>query len=290
VKKCLARCALGLASLFAFASLQSCGNSTATAPAGKADRIHITPAQLPLGATINGITNAPWLQLEVFQMAVPAGGVSRSDDFWKHVEEQRLDPATYDLLLKNGVRVGVAPNDDWDYFREILKSNHALTTSGVATANGGGTVELSMKKSVPVEDIFYLDDIGCLHGRTYEHCENLLGISFWPEPRHPGEVRLAVSPTVRSLRTYLKYSVLNNESEIEEVRPEYLYDLNLRVVIPPDSFLVIAPSRDSKWSTTLGNTFFHVDGKAEQLEQVLVLAPHIVSRIGPTASARQTFN
>ena len=286
VKQCIGACVIGIASLFSFASLQSCADPTASGQ-GKGAARAPAPPQLVMGATVNGVTRQPWLQLEVFQMSLPAGAVSRSDDFWKHVEEQRLDPATYDLLLKNGVRVGVAPNDDWDYFREILELNHAQTTSGVATANGGGTVELSMKKSVPVEDIFYLDDIGELHGRTYEHCENLLGISFWPEPRHPGAVRLAVSPTIRSLRAYFQYSSRDNElPDIQEVRPEFLYDLNLRVVIPPDSFMVIAPSGDSKWSTTLGNTFFHIDGQAEQLEQVLILAPHVGSRIGPTAAAR----
>jgi hypothetical protein len=286
VKQCFGACAIGIASLLGFvACIQGCANPQATGPAAKGTTGRLPP-QLPLGTPVNGVARLPWLQLEVYQMTLPAGSVSRSEEFWKHVEEQRLDPATYDLLLKNGVRVGVAPNDDWDYFRDILQENHAVATSGVATANGGGTVDLTMKDSVPVEDIFYLDDIGDLHGRTYEHCKNVLGISFWPEPRHPGEVQLRATPTIRSLRTYLEYSVLNNESEIQEVRPEHLYDLNLRVVIPPDSFLVIAPSRESKWSTTLGNTFFHIDGQAEQMEQVLILAPRVSSRIGPTAEAR----
>ena len=279
---------IGIAALVAFQMILGCANpGGVTQEKGPSAKARDPQALQGFADGSGGVKRQPWLQLEVFQMSLPAGAVSRSDDFWKHVEEQRLDPATYDLLLKNGVRVGVAPNDDWDYFREILELNHAVSTKGVATANGGGTVELSMKKSVPFEDVFYLDDIGALHGRTYENCDNLLGVSFWPEPRHPGEVRLAVSPTIRSLRSYFQYSSRNNEeAEIREVRPEYLYDLNLRIVVPPDSFLVIAPSRDSKWSTTLGNTFFHIDGKAEQLEQVLILAPHVGSRIGPTASAR----
>jgi hypothetical protein len=272
-----------MASLFTLACLTGCAGPSIASRGTEGPH---SKRQLEVSGAASGAASQPWLELQVYQMALPVGAVSRSDDFWKHVDEQRLDPATYDLLLKNGVRVGVAPNDDWDYFKQILDRNHAATLSGVATASGSGTVELSMKRSVPAEDIFYLDDIGALHGRTYEHCENLLGVSFWPEPRHPGEVRLSVSPTIRSLRTYLQYSVLNNESEIRQVRPEYLYELNLVVVIPADSFLVIAPSRDSKWSTTLGNTFFHIDGQAEQLEQVLILAPRVVGRIGPPVPAR----
>jgi len=284
VKQCIGGCAIGIGSLFVLAWLHGCAASPG-AGKGAGGKVR-PPPLLGMGETVGQVTRQPWLQLEVHQMTVPIGAVSRNDDFWKHVEEQRLDPATYDLLLKNGVRVGVAPNDDWEYFRDILYSNHAQTNSGVATANGGGTVELSMKKEVPEQYIFYFDDVGELHGRTYEHCENLLGISFWPEPRHPGEVRLTVTPTIRSLRTILQYSALEHESSIQIVRPEHLYNLNLVIVIPAESFLVIAPSRESKWPATLGNAFLHIDGQAEQLEQVLVLAPHVSSRIGPTAAAR----
>lgn len=284
VKQCIGECAIGIASLFVLAWFHGCAASPG---AGKGAGAKVRPPPvLNMGETIGQITRQSLLQLEVHQMKLPIGAVSRSDDFWKHVDEQRLDPATYDLLLNNGVRVGIAPNDDWEYFRQILEANHAQTSSGVATANGGGIVELSMKKSIPEQTIFYLDDLGQLHGRTYEQCENLLGIEFWPEPRHPGEVRLTVTPTIRSLLTIYQYSSLQNESSFQEIRPQYLYQLNLRVVIPADSFLVIAPSRESRWPATLGNTFFHIDGQAEQFEQVLVLAPHVGSRIGPTAAAQ----
>ena len=43
-------------------------------------------------------------------MFVPRGAVSRSDEFWKHVEEGQIDPATYDLLLKElAAKAGVSP-------------------------------------------------------------------------------------------------------------------------------------------------------------------------------------
>src|SRR5687768_16144984 len=48
------------------------------------------------------------VHLDMYQFTVPHGGVSRSEEFWKRVDEQRIDVATYDLLLKNGLRVGVA--------------------------------------------------------------------------------------------------------------------------------------------------------------------------------------
>ncbi len=206
-------------------------------------------------------------------MKVPAGAVSRNDEFWKRVDEQRVDAATYDLLLKNGLRVGIALNDDWDYFRDILEANHAEASVGTARAEGSGAVELSVKKGITVEDVFYLSDTNELKGRTYEQCENLLGVTFWSEPRHPEQTRVSVSPLVRSYRTRLEYSVLNEERRIREVRPEHLYDLNLRAIIPANSFMVISPSSQGEWPTSMGNQFFRTDGASERSEIVLVMVP-----------------
>ena len=85
--------------------------------------------------------------------------------------------------------------------------------------------------------------------------------------------------TVRSLRSYLQYTVLNSERIIQEVRPETLFDLNLVANVPANSFLVIAPASGKSWPTSLGDTFFRLNGRAEQYEQVLVLVPRPGERV-----------
>src|SRR5688572_1653631 len=35
------------------------------------------------------------VQLEMYQLTVPHGAISRSEEFWKRVDEQRVDVATY---------------------------------------------------------------------------------------------------------------------------------------------------------------------------------------------------
>jgi hypothetical protein len=78
---------------------------------------------------------------------------------------------------------------------------------------------------------------------------------------------------VRSLRK--RFEVTNNkEREIRYVYPEHLYDLNLQVDVPLGQFLIIAPSPEVKWKTSLGATFLVDDGAAERVEQVLLLVPH----------------
>lgn len=220
--------------------------------------------------------------LDVYQLAVSRGAISLNADFWKRVDEERIDPATKDLLLKNGVRVGIAPESDWDYFKDILERNNARAQWGSVMAGESGSIELTMKKGIGTEDIFYLNDRDQLFGRTYEKCDNLLGVGFWPDPRKINELHVTISPTVRATRTRLEFKYNGDQREIVEVRPEYLYDLNLQTVIPTESFLIMAPSPQAKWPTSLGSAFLLLDGNADQKEQILVLVPRSMRR--PTAN------
>jgi len=96
-------------------------------------------------------------------------------------------------------------------------------------------------------------------------------VSFQPAPRKPGQLRLALAPMVRVARKRLAFNVLNDEiGEIEYKSPEMFY-MNIIVDIPLDSFLVLAPSNEAVWPTTIGHKFFTKDLPAEQLEQVIVV-------------------
>ena len=91
-------------------------------------------------------------------LTVPMGAVSRNAGFWKRVDEERVDPAAYDVLLKNGVRVGIAPTAEWDYFKDILDRYNARAVWGSVMAGGAGSLELSMKKNV-ITVIMYIRPI-----------------------------------------------------------------------------------------------------------------------------------
>ena len=218
--------------------------------------------------------NAPAVQaLDVYQLTVPLGAVSRSREFWKRVDESSVDVATGDLLQKNGFRVGIAPASEWGYFRGIIEQHPVATKRMTVTGGGTGSLELEMKKGVDFQNLFYLTDDNRLIGRTYERCENLIAVGFQPAPRRPGRVRMTLCPLVRSTRKRLQVSVLNEEREFEFVKPERLYDLNLCADIPLDGFLVVAPSTLAKWSSNLGVTFLVDDGPTEKSEHVLLMVP-----------------
>jgi hypothetical protein len=211
--------------------------------------------------------------LDVYEVTVPFGAVSRSQEFWKRVNETSVDVATYDLLQKNGFRVGVAPTSEWSYFRAIIEQ-YPATTKHTAIAGGAeGSLELPMKQNVEYQNLAYLTDDNTLLVRTYERCEDLLAVSFQPAPRRPGQVRMTLCPVVRSNRRKFEVSVTNEEREYDYVKPERLYDLNLCADIPLDGFLVVAPSTLARFSGNLGSTFLVEDRPTEQVEHVLLMVP-----------------
>ncbi|MGH7213727.1 MAG: hypothetical protein ACREIT_03050, partial [Tepidisphaeraceae bacterium] len=131
--------------------------------------------------------------LEVWNLRLPFGTISRNDDFWKRVNEQCVDVATYDLLFKNGVRVGEAPIGEWDHFKTLIEDEPAVSKKTVFTG-GEQAVEIGMREAIDSQNLFYFDHDNQLHGRTFDHCENLLSLSFQPAPRKLGSVRVALCP------------------------------------------------------------------------------------------------
>lgn len=226
------------------------------------------------------------LMLEVYHLTVPFGAVSRNDEFWKHVDEQRLDVATYDLLLKNGVRVGLGRDVEWGYFKGLLAKYPSARQQQVRTEPGRvGHFELTMRARVPYQNLFWLDDTNGLIARTFEECEDLLAISFEASTHRPGQAIVKVCPLVRGLRREFHASVMNNEEiEIEQKHPEQLYDLRLESVIPLNDFLIIGPSKEAKLQTSIGNTFLVSAGQTEPIEHVLVIVPRVYRLDDPEAA------
>jgi hypothetical protein len=213
------------------------------------------------------------IQLTAYKITVPAGSISRNDDFWKRVNETAVDVPTYELLFKNGVRVGVAQAGEWDYLKDLLNKYPAITQPSAYAGREAKDIELELKMKVPYQNLFYYNTHGELVGQTYERCDNLLKVQFQPAPRKPGTVRLALCPVLRSLREVAVAIGDIKTTSYQWMRPEQLFDLNLVADVPIDGFLVLAPSSEGRWPTSLGNTFLVQDGVAEQTETLLIFRP-----------------
>jgi hypothetical protein len=231
-------------------------------------------AQAAMMSTVAAAAEAPMgMRVDIYQLQVPYGTVSRNEKFWKRIDEQCVDVGTYDLLYKNGVRAGQASIEEWEYFRQVMQEYPAVTNSNSLVAAENKPVELAVRKEVASQEIFYFDKTNLLQGKSYDACENLITLTFQHAPRKPQTMRVVVCPVVRSKIKRLEYSPLNNEIPVEYTAPERLYNVNLRTDVAVDHFLVVAPSPESTWPTSIGNKFFVTDGVAEQMENVLLVVP-----------------
>jgi hypothetical protein len=211
--------------------------------------------------------------LEMYQLSVPLWSVGKNDDFWKRVDENVIDVAGKDLLLKNGIRVGVAPTAEWEYFKKIIDQNPAAVRTMMFKNAEAQGAEWELKGAMVDETIFTFDEHNEPVGRTYTQCANLLSITFQPVPRKLGDVRVAVCPLVRGLRKELVYNALEQSRGVEFVSPEYLYDLNLVAEVPLEHFMVVAPSPAAEMPMSLGANFLIDGSAAERMEQIILLVP-----------------
>ena len=139
------------------------------------------------------------MEVDLYQLQVPFGTISRNEKFWKRVDEQCVDVATYDLLFKNGVRVGEAPIAEWDYFRQVMEGHPAVTQANTLVGVEGKPIELPLRKQTRGQDIFYFDSTNALIGRTYDdQCENVIAMTMQSAPRQADTLRLVLCPVVRS--------------------------------------------------------------------------------------------
>lgn len=212
-------------------------------------------------------------RLDVLVLTVPFGTVSTNDDFWKRIDETSVSPATHDVLFRNGVRVGHAPIGEWEFFRQIIAQHPTITQKGDYAGDEGKAIEIAVRRDIDAQTIFYLDAANRLTGRSFDRSEDLLSLSFQPAPRNPGALRIALVPAVRSQRVRIEYNAENVGNEVQYVSPEFLYDLGLATELRPDQFLVIAPSREGRWPTSIGSVFLTEGGIGERQERVILLVP-----------------
>jgi hypothetical protein len=238
--------------------------ATQAVPASASHPIGDPRPVVPMGVRIN-----------TYQFTLPSRTISRDEAFWKHIDEHAVDAATYDLLYKNGLRVGLGRQNDWAYFHDLLSRQQVAIRSGFSTSQHPDQMEVSLKEEQESQEVFWFDSDSFLVGHRYDHCEDLLSVYFSPIARHSGDVVVSVIPLLRSKRERIRYTVREDEvlPHLTEDYPEFLFDLRLRTVIAAGQFLVIAPSSQAQVAHTIGKTFFKYDGKGEEFETLLIISP-----------------
>ena len=262
-------------------------SDNALSPAGLSNPLSPRPSNhvMALSQDVNQVGEQPRdatpsvheiFKVDAYQISVPIGSLGRNEALWKQVDEQCVDVATYDLLFKNGLRVGVAPMSAFSAVSEHLPPESAsqkIVINGLVAKK----IQLETRKDLVGQVIFYFDGNNKLVGRTYDRSTNFIDLSFQPTPRQPGSVRVDFSPEIRAYRARLEFTLLNEARDFQFVAPETFYDLNCRADIPMNHFLILAPSADADDISSVGHAFLTTDASPVRMEQVIVLVPHVIT-------------
>jgi hypothetical protein len=233
----------------------------APAPAAAAAEIVRQPATRP---------DVVFIDLSMYQIFVPAGAISGSDEFWGNLSPAEMEDGAADLAGANGIRVAQGDVKDWGVSKKIIDRAGADTIQNHYIAPMARGQEIPITGDLMEQTLFWFDGHG-LNGQTYEHCQNLLVLAFGPSPGGEGAVRLELCPLVRATRRHYEYTILNGRTVASFVNEEHLYDIGLRAELANGKFLVVAPSPGSERTTSIGHQFFTQDGRSHRLEMVMVL-------------------
>ncbi|MFI5378897.1 MAG: hypothetical protein ACHRHE_06355 [Tepidisphaerales bacterium] len=218
----------------------------------------------------------PQVHLSILQFTVPVGTIGGNEKFWKRVDEAAIDARTHDILDRNGIRVGLAPMSELDGLMAQMAKHAPDAKPAVYAAAGAKNIELMMKQAVQYQIVYHFSPEGEMPVRSYDDSDNLLCLEFQAAPRKAGDIRVGLCPTIRSRRTQLVAVNNLNAVAVERITPEYFFDLNLLTDIPLDSFLVMAPSAESRSAMSIGSTFLVSGAESGQKETVLLLIPQAI--------------
>ncbi len=214
------------------------------------------------------------VHLDVYTLQLPVGAVSRNIEFWKSVDEQAVGVAMEDRLVKSGIRTGMAPKSEGEFFSRFFDRHVIRKRLTVANAMHADTVQIELGKLVDTEDVFFFDSKGQNTGKTYDQCTNGIAVGFGPAPHEPGGIRLSVCPTIKCEHQRPLYTSLTQEFDAPASdETDRLYDIAFSAELPGDNFFIIAPSGDASRPTSLGGRLLMQDDKSERLEQVIVIVP-----------------
>jgi hypothetical protein len=224
----------------------------------------------------------PQANLSVYRINAAAGASTANEALWKHIDEAAVDAATYDLLFRNGLRVGRGRMADWDLVMGMLDEGPVKREPDVYIAAGSRDIELPMRQKVVEQTIYHFNERNEFSMRSFDESDNILCVEFSTAPRKAGDVRIRLCPMVRSLRKRLVPIGDIETREIEVRSDERFYPLNLSTDVPLDGFLIVAPSPEARSAMSLGGSFLMKPGVAQRLEEVLIFVPQAIRPKTPT--------
>jgi hypothetical protein len=214
------------------------------------------------------------VNLDIYYLDLGAGAVSNNKEFWKRIDEEAVGVGNRDVLEKNGIRAGIAPRSEADFFGKFFTTQPHHTRKSRVDGFHSETIKMEMETPFDRQDLFvYHKGQQQPEGRSYESGVNNLMLTFGPTPRNSSSVRITICPVVHSQRQRMEFTSRNQEVQNTVNEDDCIYDVSLTTDVPEDSFLILAPGGDAARSMSVGGSFLLKRNQTERREQVILLVP-----------------
>ena len=218
-----------------------------------------------------------FLAVQIYALELPRGRVSENAELWRRIDEQAVAPGIYDVLWSNGVRVGGAKLAELEHIRQTLGIDTAQRVDLQGRGMGRQSREYSIESDIGERTLFWFDAAKRHHGRTFQRCETLLSIAFEPAPGRTDAMRISMTPVVRAMSPRLVVTPAGDDYQVTEMLDTNLLDLNLQADVPFGEFLIVSPSDQMRWETSLGRQFFCGERDGELFERIYILIPQVTA-------------
>jgi hypothetical protein len=208
----------------------------------------------------------------LYQFKTPYGFISKNDKFWKYVDEDAVDVPTYDLLYRNGLRIGRVAGINRNKLMGILDQETSVVQFGWFSAvSGKDGLPVDMTPQFRDQLLFVLDNHG-VTGRWYDLSRDRFSFAFQWERHRQGVVRVTICPVVTTRRQRFNYAAADDPEAQSLIQDENLYNLLMRADLANNEMLVLAASPEADDPYRVGARFMIRDGPTDRLEQILILS------------------
>ena len=254
-------------------------------PATQPTPLTVAAEELPTSPRDPQVTPSLIYAVDVWELLLPLESISADEAFWKRVNEQVVDITARDRLDKNGIRVGALPLSDVNFLTDLVEQRKGKKTSLRGTVNK--QIELPVNASVEHQTLLFINRYNRAVGHSYDRCSNFFYFSFEPSPRRPNQIRLALTPAVRGGKRRMSFSLTGKtDRELKSENVESLYDANIVLDLPLSDLLVVAPSGESRVTSSLGHAFLIAATPAQRFERVIIVIPKAFRAADDAAAAK----
>jgi hypothetical protein len=240
------------------------------------------PEATPTDRPVNAATFPAYVELRVIHLHYPHTQRERAERIWEPIREDVVDTETALRLRKNGFRVGIGHERDWDAIRSTLDLIPDCTSNVAQPVKlvSGLPLDLQLDNEPREQTIFYVGRDGMLAGDTWPDSRNVLRLVHQLDPRVATQVHLSIVPVVN--QEIKGWRWVRTEAGVAQVpkRAGQTYpDVAFSTPLDEGEFLVIAAGERSDVKGIIGRAFLTVQSTNNWQDSILFIEP--VVHYGP---------